>query len=183
MKVNERSPWKWKKSMEECINAVSTRTVCNKLVQPARLHHYQGQQSPLMLQAWQTLECKGVSNVHTRAVSTLTATEQKAGLTAPTHDNDQWATSTCCWLMCICPSTAEQGCQRILLVVALPCGSIHERLLEVFIHAPQCIEALWMRLDVGHGPVLVAHLLPHQRLWNTRIGSLQNDEVMLVGIV
>ena len=36
--------------------------------------------------------------------------------------------------------------------------------LNIFIHAPKSIEPLRVRLDVAHGSVHVAHLLPHQAL-------------------
>ena len=36
--------------------------------------------------------------------------------------------------------------------------------LNVLVHAPQCVEALRMRLDIGHCAVSVSHVLPHQGL-------------------
>ncbi|KAA6425690.1 MAG: hypothetical protein FRX49_04587 [Trebouxia sp. A1-2] len=40
--------------------------------------------------------------------------------------------------------TTKQSSKRILLAVALSSGSVHEGLLEILIHAPQSIEALWV---------------------------------------
>lgn len=50
------------------------------------------------------------------------------------------------------------------LLLLAPCTYLY-----VLVHAAQHVEPLGVRLDVAHGTVRVAHLLPQQALW--RVGD------------
>ena len=47
----------------------------------------------------------------------------------------------------------------------------HSAHLDVLIHAAQHVVPLRMRLDVAHGPVSIAHLLPHEGLHGASVSS------------